>query len=121
MDTRAAAQGSRLGNPQERPISALPGAWQARELRLTAALPADRAPRGRPRTLSGEVAERSNAPHSKCGLRATVTWVRIPPSPPERVDRTRSFPLPRSPRASDHDEVRGGQREPRRKGRELHG
>src|SRR5678809_186846 len=31
---------------------------------------------------SGEVAERSNAPHSKCGLRATVTWVRIPPSPP---------------------------------------
>jgi hypothetical protein len=30
----------------------------------------------------GEVAEWSNAPHSKCGLPATVTWVRIPPSPP---------------------------------------
>src|SRR5207247_7734060 len=36
-------------------------------------------PRARPR---GEVAERSNAPHSKCGIRATVSGVRIPPSPP---------------------------------------
>lgn len=32
--------------------------------------------------LSGEVAEWSKAPHSKCGIRATVSWVRIPPSPP---------------------------------------
>src|SRR5689334_6754110 len=30
----------------------------------------------------GEVAEWSKAPHSKCGVRATVPWVRIPPSPP---------------------------------------
>ena len=30
----------------------------------------------------GEVAERLNAPHSKCGIRATVSGVRIPPSPP---------------------------------------
>src|ERR1700757_1509561 len=31
---------------------------------------------------SGEVAERLKAPHSKCGIRATVSRVRIPPSPP---------------------------------------
>jgi hypothetical protein len=31
---------------------------------------------------SGEVAERLNAPHSKCGIRVTVSGVRIPPSPP---------------------------------------
>ena len=40
----------------------------------------------RPRTdyhgLSGEVVEWLMAPHSKCGVRATVPWVRIPPSPP---------------------------------------
>ena len=30
----------------------------------------------------GEVAERLKAPHSKCGIRATVSRVRIPPSPP---------------------------------------
>src|SRR5690606_32736158 len=36
----------------------------------------------RPERTCGEVPERSNAPHSKRGLRATVTWVRIPPSPP---------------------------------------
>jgi hypothetical protein len=44
-----------------------------------------RAPRGlvpRPR-LPGEVAERLNAPHSKCGIRVTVSGVRIPPSPPK--------------------------------------
>jgi hypothetical protein len=29
----------------------------------------------------GEVAEWSKAPHSKCGMRATVSRVRIPPSP----------------------------------------
>src|SRR5215831_15584217 len=31
----------------------------------------------------GEVAEWLNAPHSKCGIRATVSGVRIPPSPPD--------------------------------------
>src|SRR3954452_25127971 len=33
---------------------------------------------------AGEVAEWLNAPHSKCGIRATVSGVRIPPSPPAR-------------------------------------
>src|ERR1700734_893420 len=37
--------------------------------------------KGRPRSC-GEVAEWLNAPHSKCGIRATVSGVRIPPSPP---------------------------------------
>ena len=36
---------------------------------------------GRPQSC-GEVAEWLNAPHSKCGIRATVSGVRIPPSPP---------------------------------------
>ena len=31
----------------------------------------------------GEVAEWLKAPHSKCGIRATVSGVRIPPSPPK--------------------------------------
>ena len=30
----------------------------------------------------GEVAEWSNVPHSKCGVGASLPWVRIPPSPP---------------------------------------
>ena len=61
------------------------GTWQGAGLGLTGALPVacryDHAAhlRDGPR---GEVAEWSNAPHSKCGLPATVTWVRIPPSPP---------------------------------------
>src|SRR5678809_1183553 len=52
-------------------------------------MPAARAPRPTgagiltgPRDFRGEVAEWSKAPHSKCGVRATVPWVRIPPSPP---------------------------------------
>ena len=32
------------------------------------------------------MAEWSKAPHSKCGIRATVSWVRIPPSPPYILD-----------------------------------
>src|SRR5450830_1811126 len=40
----------------------------------------------RPFSGSGEVAERLNAPHSKCGIRATVSGVRIPPSPPDTFD-----------------------------------
>ncbi len=31
---------------------------------------------------SGEVAERLKAPHSKCGIGASLSGVRIPPSPP---------------------------------------
>ena len=30
----------------------------------------------------GEVAERLKAPHSKCGIGASLSGVRIPPSPP---------------------------------------
>src|SRR4051794_2804520 len=36
----------------------------------------------------GEVAEWLNAPHSKCGIRASVSGVRIPPSPPQCVEIT---------------------------------
>jgi hypothetical protein len=32
--------------------------------------------------VPGEVAEWSNAPHSKCGIGASLSGVRIPPSPP---------------------------------------
>lgn len=46
-------------------------------------LPCLRAPRA-----SGEVAEWSIAPHSKCGVRATVPGVRIPPSPPCPPDQS---------------------------------
>ncbi len=35
---------------------------------------------------SGEVAEWSNAPHSKCGIGASLSGVRIPPSPPNVAD-----------------------------------
>jgi hypothetical protein len=33
----------------------------------------------------GEVAEWLKAPHSKCGIRVTVSGVRIPPSPPDTI------------------------------------
>src|SRR3954465_885194 len=35
-----------------------------------------------PAMAPGEVAEWSNAPHSKCGIGASLSGVRIPPSPP---------------------------------------
>ena len=38
-------------------------------------------------TASGEVAEWSIAPHSKCGVLARVPGVRIPPSPPHHCFR----------------------------------
>jgi hypothetical protein len=34
----------------------------------------------------GEVAERLKAPHSKCGIGASLSGVRIPPSPPVTID-----------------------------------
>ena len=34
------------------------------------------------RLLSGQVAERLNVPHSKCGMGASPSGVRIPPCPP---------------------------------------
>src|SRR6266436_6443472 len=43
-------------------------------------------PRPRGKTLIwrlGEVAEWLNAPHSKCGIGASLSGVRIPPSPPK--------------------------------------
>src|SRR5690606_3583610 len=58
-----------------------------------------RAPRYQvPSMPRGEVAEWLNAPHSKCGIRATVSGVRIPPSPPVLVDR--------APRRDDQDHRR---------------
>jgi hypothetical protein len=47
----------------------------------------------------GEVAEWLKAPHSKCGIRATVSGVRIPPSPPHRRDDSVSRSLPLGRRA----------------------
>ena len=47
--------------------------------------PRTRPDRGRcesPAVAPGEVAEWSNAPHSKCGIGASLSGVRIPPSPP---------------------------------------
>src|SRR5450432_1243400 len=44
----------------------------------------------------GEVAEWSIAPHSKCGIRATVSGVRIPPSPPAPSFVLRRHPSPTS-------------------------
>src|SRR5512146_2523594 len=44
---------------------------------------------GRPTTPAGQagkVAEWLKAPHSKCGVRATVPGVRIPPFPPRTPD-----------------------------------
>ena len=35
------------------------------------------------RDVFGEVAEWLKAPHSKCGILARVSWVQIPPSPPQ--------------------------------------
>ncbi len=40
----------------------------------------------------GEVAEWLKAPHSKCGIRATVSGVRIPPSPPSSRRKPRQRP-----------------------------
>ena len=41
-----------------------------------------------PSTVPGEVAEWSNVPDSKSGVRVSVPWVRIPPSPPlKSMDR----------------------------------
>src|SRR6516225_12334871 len=42
----------------------------------------------------GEVAEWLNAPHSKCGIRVTVSGVRIPPSPPAPPIVRHSRPRP---------------------------
>ena len=59
----------------------------------------DRYTRSTVQSGSGEVAEWLNAPHSKCGIRATVSGVRIPPSPPLGVQTL--APFPRGDAASD--------------------
>ena len=75
--------------------------WLSRLLRREAALPAVPAHAKRPATPRrafqcvtagpGEVAEWSIAPHSKCGVRASVPGVRIPPSPPEPLGTEGNF------------------------------
>ena len=70
----------------------LPTGWPAeREIPASRALSAppssprtrlDREARNRSVMAPGEVAEWSNAPHSKCGIGASLSGVRIPPSPP---------------------------------------
>jgi hypothetical protein len=41
----------------------------------------------------GEVAEWSNAPHSKCGIGASLSGVRIPPSPPNLSEGALFYPM----------------------------
>ena len=43
----------------------------------------------------GEVAEWSNAPHSKCGIGASLSGVRIPPSPPFLRNSSPQYPIVR--------------------------
>ena len=43
----------------------------------------------------GEVAEWSNAPHSKCGIGASLSGVRIPPSPPFLRHSSPQYPIVR--------------------------
>src|SRR5690606_4434632 len=56
--------------------------------RVRAAVPQPVLVAGRPGPYhlrpTGEVAEWSNVPDSKSGVRVSVPWVRIPPSPPYR-------------------------------------
>lgn len=56
---------------------------------------------------SGEVAEWLNAPHSKCGIGASLSGVRIPPSPPPSSPRqmVRAFDLQRSVATCDPAEL----------------
>jgi hypothetical protein len=56
--------------------------WAASPALVSTALPWYRHAAARPKTC-GEVAEWLNAPHSKCGIGATLSGVRISPSPPD--------------------------------------
>ncbi len=49
-----------------------------------------------PNFCHGEVPEWPNGPVSKTGVRATVPWVRIPPSPPVFLQRLDDIPAPAS-------------------------
>src|SRR5215469_7018892 len=49
------------------------------------------------RPRHGEVAEWLKAPHSKCGILARVSGVRIPPSPPATIHLIRDIRLPPGP------------------------
>ena len=48
-----------------------------------------------PMMAPGEVAEWSNAPHSKCGIGASLSGVRIPPSPPFLRHSSPQYPIVR--------------------------
>src|ERR1043165_1729619 len=68
----------------------------------------------------GEVAEWLNAPHSKCGIRATVSGVRIPPSPPHSLiflirleNRQRRYAVPLATRSMVLGRRSSGQRSER--------
>ena len=54
-------------------------------------LAANHGARASPVMAPGEVAEWLNAPHSKCGIGASLSGVRIPPSPPEQCFRPFHF------------------------------
>ncbi len=75
-----------LGTPlRRRPPRRLTGAWRlcGREPGRYTRAPHHATDHGNPRRdPTGEVAEWSNVPDSKSGVRASVPWVRIPPSPP---------------------------------------
>jgi hypothetical protein len=92
MDKLCVGAGAHASAPPERARAACAGSRPApaRGLaeRLSVCLShgAD-ACRATPRSRAGEVAERLKAPHSKCGIRATVSGVRIPPSPPNSHSR----------------------------------
>src|SRR5205085_4378124 len=58
-------------------------------------------------TSSGEVAEWSKAPHSKCGVRVTVPWVRIPPSPPVMGQSSAGRDFPESWKRVERNHVAG--------------
>ncbi len=72
-----------------RPIPACANRLRPRRQRLKALL------RRKAPLASGEVAEWSIAPHSKCGVLARVPGVRIPPSPPApSMSKNRMIELP---------------------------
>src|SRR5690606_15826069 len=66
-----------------------------------------RHPPGCPFRSRGEMAERLNAPHSKCGIGATLSGVRIPLSPPliQLLNVVAFGPPMRFVSASAHGEV----------------
>src|SRR3984885_16052622 len=84
--TRARRFFSRLAVPLLPGIGWAPamGNFPGRALSGPPSSPRTRPDRRRATVMApGEVAEWSNAPHSKCGIGASLSGVRIPPSPPQ--------------------------------------